>query len=142
MNKPQLQVLADDLNNFVNSAFSHIPIKMSTEVQDGLGVTFCVAAAYFSYKQSPRTYLLGAGLGFILSMQHTPDHPFSRGLKNKTILSIWAKDGMTYQKALPILWLLGWNWSLATGFIAGHTAYHLGKPQIDATIKWGKDQIS
>jgi len=61
---------------------------------------------------------------------------------NKTILSIWAKDGMTYQKALPILWLLGWNWGLATGFVAGHTVYHLGKPQIDATINWGKDQIS
>ena len=142
MENSQFQVLADALKNFVNSAFRQIPIKMSTEVQDCLGITFCVAAAYFSYKQRPRTYLIGAGAGFTLSMQHTPDHPFSKSLKTTMILSIRAKDGMTYQKTLAILWLLGGNWGLATGFIAGHTVYHLGKPQIDATIAWGKDQIS
>ncbi|MCB1107736.1 MAG: hypothetical protein KDK76_06550 [Chlamydiia bacterium] len=131
--RPQLNILMDDLNALVDKGLAHVP-AIDPKYSNALGIAACLAAAYLSYKESPKAYLVGAGAGFVLSMKDVPSHPFDKSLKEKTLLSIWAEDKMPYQKAIPILWILGWNWGLATGFLAGHTVYHLSKTHVDAAV--------
>ena len=140
MEKAQFQILAEEINALVDQAISSVPIDIPKPVLEVMGATFCVAMAYFSCKNSPRAYLGGATVGFIASMKHMPDHPLKNGLKRDTLLSVRAEDGMSYQKALPLLWLLGWNWGCVSGFLAGHTLYHLGKTHIDSSIEYAKEK--
>lgn len=132
-----LKALAKDVNAIIDQGIQRIPIRIPEEVMDGLGKIVCIVAATYSAYRKPKRFLGGASVGFLLSMRDFFDHPFKDSLKNKALLSPDAKDGMEYQKALVLLWIAGWNWHELRGFLAGHTIYHITKPQVD----WVGDEI-
>ncbi|MCB1110066.1 MAG: hypothetical protein KDK64_03730 [Chlamydiia bacterium] len=132
----KLQILGQELNQMVDQAaakaMSYSPVRPNDTVKEGLGIIICVASGYFSYRNSPTLYFSSAAIGFAASMRDIPKYPLEHSLKEEALLSPWAKDGMTYQKALLVLWVLGGNWEVAKGFLAGHMAYHCTKAYVDA----------